>query len=185
MSTCTVCELHAESIFKIEGMDCHEEVAILEHRLKRLAGLEALDADLMGQRLRIKYDAAKLSTGSIAEAVAQTGMRAWLEHEEPALVAATAVTRQRLLVLSGAAFAAGLGGLTRPLGVPASRGLGSIRALDSPWRRVYGTSRGCFNPCGHPRHQRVDDDRGGRGDRAWRVVRGGVGRVSLRAGAVA
>jgi Zn2+/Cd2+-exporting ATPase len=112
MSTCTVCELHAESIFKIEGMDCHEEVIILEHRLKRLAGLEALDADLIGQRLRIKYDAAKLSTGSIAEAVAQTGMRAWLEHEEPAPAGAAAITRQRLLVLSGAAFAAGLfGGL--------------------------------------------------------------------------
>ncbi len=63
MTTCPVCELHAESTFKIEGMDCHEEVAILERRLKRLAGLEALDADVMGQRLRIKYDAAKLSTG--------------------------------------------------------------------------------------------------------------------------
>jgi len=120
MSTCQVCELHAESVFKIEGMDCHEEVAILEHRLKRLAGLEALDADLMGQRLRIKYDAAKLSTGSIAEAVAQTGMRAWLEHEEPQPVAATAVTRQRLLILSGAAFAAGLAGSF--LGVPAAVG---------------------------------------------------------------
>ena len=120
MTTCTVCELHAESIFKIEGMDCHEEVAILEHRLKRLAGLEALDADLIGQRLRIKYDAAKLSTGLIAEAVAQTGMRAWLEHEEPAPVAATAVTRQRLLVLSGVAFAAGMAGGI--LGVPDSAG---------------------------------------------------------------
>ena len=28
MSTCQVCELHAESTFKIEGMDCHEEVVI-------------------------------------------------------------------------------------------------------------------------------------------------------------
>ena len=64
-------------------MDCHEEVAILEQRLKRLAGLEALDADVLGQRLSIKYDAAKLTTSRIAEAVAQTGMRAWLEHEEP------------------------------------------------------------------------------------------------------
>ena len=82
-TTCTVCELHAESTFKIEGMDCHEEVAILERRLSRLAGLEALDADVIGQRLRIKYDAAKLSTSGIAEAVAQTGMRAWLEHEQP------------------------------------------------------------------------------------------------------
>jgi Cd2+/Zn2+-exporting ATPase len=99
-------------------MDCHEEVAILEHRLKRLAGLEALDADVIGQRLRIKYDAAKLSAGSIAEAVAQTGMRAWLEHEEPEPVTASALTRQRLLVLSGAAFVAGLAGSF--LGVPGS-----------------------------------------------------------------
>ena len=118
MSTCPVCELHAESTFKVEGMDCHEEVAILEHRLTRLAGLEAFDADVIGQRLRIKYDAAKLSAGSIAEAVAQTGMRAWLEHEEPAPVAASVVTRQRLLVLSGVSFAAGLAWLY--LGGPGS-----------------------------------------------------------------
>ena len=108
MSTCQVCELHAESTFKVEGMDCHEEVAILERRLKRLSGLEALDADVIGQRLRIKYDAAKLSTGSIAEAVAQTGMRAWLEHEEPAPVAASAGNRLQLLVSSGVAFALGI-----------------------------------------------------------------------------
>jgi Zn2+/Cd2+-exporting ATPase len=108
MTTCQVCELHAESTFRIEGMDCHEEVAIIEHRLKRLAGLEALDADVMGQRLRIKYDAARLSASSIAEAVAQTGMRAWLEHEEPAPVAASAASRLRLVILSGVSFAAGL-----------------------------------------------------------------------------
>src|SRR5204862_4171636 len=108
MSTCPVCELHAESTFKIEGMDCHEEVSILERRLKKLAGLEALDADVLGQRLRIKYDAAKLSTGLIAEAVAQTGMRAWLEHEEPIPVAASADHRLQLLAGSGIAFAVGL-----------------------------------------------------------------------------
>jgi len=45
MAACEVCEIHAESVFKIEGMDCHEEVAILERRLKGLAGLEALHAD--------------------------------------------------------------------------------------------------------------------------------------------
>ena len=55
---CQVCEIHAESIFKVEGMDCHEEVAILERRLKRLPGLEDLSADVIGQRLRVKYDAA-------------------------------------------------------------------------------------------------------------------------------
>jgi Zn2+/Cd2+-exporting ATPase len=105
---CPVCELHAESTFKIEGMDCHEEVAILERRLKRLSGLEALDADVVGQRLRIKYDAARLTTSSIAEAVAQTGMRAWLEHEEPAPAPASGATRQRLVILSGLTLGIGL-----------------------------------------------------------------------------
>ena len=33
-TTCTVCVLHAESTFKIEGMDCHEEVALIERRFK-------------------------------------------------------------------------------------------------------------------------------------------------------
>jgi Cd2+/Zn2+-exporting ATPase len=108
MPTCTVCELHAESTFKIEGMDCHEEVALLEKRLKRLAGLEALDADVLGQRLRVKYDAAKVSTASIAEAVAQTGMRAWLEHEE-ARPDHSGTIRTRLVALSGVALAIGLG----------------------------------------------------------------------------
>ena len=47
-STCTVCELHAESTFKVEGMDCREEVALIERRFKHLRGLEDFSADLMG-----------------------------------------------------------------------------------------------------------------------------------------
>ena len=108
MATCQVCELHAESTFKIEGMDCHEEVAILEKKLKKLTGLEALHADILGQRLKIQYDAAKLTTAVIAEAVAQTGMRAWLEHEEPAGAAPSAATRRVFVVLSGVLTAAGM-----------------------------------------------------------------------------
>jgi len=107
MADCPVCELHAESVFKIEGMDCHEEVTILEHRLKALTGLEAFDADVVGQRLRIQYDAAKLTTSRIAEAVAQTGMRAWLEHEEPR-PASSSIWRERLVLLSGGFLALGL-----------------------------------------------------------------------------
>jgi Zn2+/Cd2+-exporting ATPase len=106
--TCAVCELHAESTFKIEGMDCREEVAMLERRFKNLAGLEAFSADLIGQRLHVKYDAAKLSASAIADAVADTGMRAWLEHEEP--VAGTerqARIRQTLVIVSGGALAGG------------------------------------------------------------------------------
>jgi len=106
--TCTVCEVHAESVFKIEGMDCHEEVAILEKRLKKLTGLEALHADVLAQRLTIKYDAARLNTSAISEAVAQTGMRAWLEHDEPVGPAPSAATRRVFVIASGILVAAGM-----------------------------------------------------------------------------
>ncbi|MFN7915870.1 MAG: heavy metal translocating P-type ATPase [Vicinamibacterales bacterium] len=83
VGTCTVCELHAESTFRIEGMDCREEVALLERRFRNMHGLEGFHADVMGQKLHVKYDAAKLTPSAIAGAVADAGMRAWLEHEEP------------------------------------------------------------------------------------------------------
>ena len=109
MTTCTVCELLAESTFKIEGMDCREEVALLERRFKNLSGLEDFSADLMGQRLHVKYDAAKLSASAIAGAVADTGMRAWLEHEEPIVGnPRQARLRQALVWTSGIALGLGL-----------------------------------------------------------------------------
>ena len=37
---CSVCEIHAESTFKVEGMDCREEVVLIERRFKGLPGLE-------------------------------------------------------------------------------------------------------------------------------------------------
>ena len=61
---CATCELHAEAVFRVEGMDCNEEVVILERRLKPLDGMEAIAADLIGQRLHVKYDA-KLTTSAI------------------------------------------------------------------------------------------------------------------------
>ena len=82
-AACVTCELHAEAVFRVEGMDCSEEVVILERRLKPLDGLEALAADVIGQRLHVKYDAAKLTTDAMVDAVGQTGMRMWLEHDEP------------------------------------------------------------------------------------------------------
>jgi Zn2+/Cd2+-exporting ATPase len=106
--TCTVCELHAESTFKIEGMDCREEVAVLERRFKNLAGLERFSADLMGQRLHVQYDAAKLTAAAIADAVADTGMRAWLEHEEPIVASDRQVRiRQGLMLASGVLLVVG------------------------------------------------------------------------------
>jgi Cd2+/Zn2+-exporting ATPase len=105
-----VCEIHAESVFRVEGMDCHEEVAILDRRLKPLPGIEAWSADVVNQRLQVTYDASRLTASAIARAVAETGMNAWLEHEQPARVAVAGRQPLRWLVgLSGVATAAGLG----------------------------------------------------------------------------
>jgi Zn2+/Cd2+-exporting ATPase len=113
-ANCTVCELHAESVFKVEGMDCHEEVAILERTLERLGGLESLEADVMTQRLRVKHDAARLTTTGITEAVARTGMRAWLEHEAPLNVSTEDGWRTRIVWGSGALLGVGLLGTLSP-----------------------------------------------------------------------
>ncbi len=104
---CTRCTLHAESVFRVDGMCCGEEAVILQRRLTPLAGIEEVTADLIGERLRVKYDAALLSTNVIIEAVAETGMRAWLEHEQP-LVPPSSRARGVLVAVSGAALAAGL-----------------------------------------------------------------------------
>ena len=107
-AACSTCELHAEAVFRVEGMDCNEEVVILERRLKPLAGLEAVSADLIGQRLHVKYDAAKLTTSAMVDAVGQTGMRMWLEHEEPAAYGADVTRRSRLVLACALAIGAGL-----------------------------------------------------------------------------
>ena len=109
---CSTCELHAEAVFRVEGMDCHEEVVILERRLKPLAGMEAVSADVVGQRLHVQYDAAKLTTAAMVDAVGQTGMRMWLEHEEPRTSARNVRARFWLSAASGTAFLAGWGAAT-------------------------------------------------------------------------
>ena len=104
---CPRCEIHAESVFRVDGLCCGEEAKILERRLRPLKGVEEISADVVGQRLRVIYDAAVLSTNGIVDAVAETGMRAWLEHEKP-IAAPTSASRGRLVLLSGAALVAGL-----------------------------------------------------------------------------
>ena len=79
MSSCTICEQHTESTFRIEGMCCHTEAKTLEQRLGRLTGIHRLSTDVVGQRLRVAYDAAKTTSSTIAEAVADQG-RAHLFH---------------------------------------------------------------------------------------------------------
>ena len=103
---CDRCTLHAESVFRIEGMCCGEEASILRRRLQPLSGVEDVVADVIGQRLHVKYDAAVVSTNAIVDAVAEIGMRAWLEHEQPVTAP---VDRVRSVLLAVSATGLGLG----------------------------------------------------------------------------
>ena len=104
---CTTCAIHAESVFRVAGLDCGEEASILERRLVPLAGVERVSVDVMGAKLHVAYDAAVLSAARITDAVAETGMRAWLEHERPVDLPGSKDGAWPLGI-AGAAVAAGL-----------------------------------------------------------------------------
>jgi Cd2+/Zn2+-exporting ATPase len=114
-ATCAVCEDHAESTFRVEGMCCQHEAELLTRRLGTLRGVEHTSTDVVRQQLRVAYDRAVTSTGAIAEAVAETGLRAWPDEEAQAAKAAPAAFGEGHwfgvppLAVASAALALGLG----------------------------------------------------------------------------
>lgn len=44
------------AILHIEGMDCEDEVSLIEKKMESLKGLESFQVDLMSQALRVRYD---------------------------------------------------------------------------------------------------------------------------------
>jgi Cd2+/Zn2+-exporting ATPase len=106
-AACTVCEIHTESTFRVEGLCCHSEVALIERRFRNLEGVESFTADVVGGRISVQHDSARLSTSAIVGAVADTGLRAWLEHEETH-ERGTTDRRRLMLLVSGGALAASL-----------------------------------------------------------------------------
>ena len=109
--SCAVCERHAESTFRVEGLDCHEEVSLVDRQLRRIPGVEALSADVMAQRVRVSYDAARTSAGELVAAVNATGLRAWVESEraDVPVPAASLRRRVRLTAIAGGFLAVGIG----------------------------------------------------------------------------
>jgi Cd2+/Zn2+-exporting ATPase len=112
------CEQHAESTFRIEGLCCHKEAATLEQRLGKLQGVERLALDVVSQRLRVAYDAAVTTSSAISEAVAETGMRAWVDQDRAAAPPSSAAATRQAVLLGVAAAALGTGLLLHATGSP-------------------------------------------------------------------
>jgi Cd2+/Zn2+-exporting ATPase len=113
---CAVCVEHAESTFRVEGLCCQHEAELLSRRLGTLRGVERTSADVVRQRLLVAYDAAVTTPGAIAEAVAETGLRAFHDDESRDVRPAPAGSRVPWLAISAGALASGLAAVA--LGAP-------------------------------------------------------------------
>jgi Cd2+/Zn2+-exporting ATPase len=89
-------------------MCCQHEAELLASRLGRLRGVERTSTDVVRQRLRVAYDASVTSRGAIAEAVAETGLRAFPDDERRDAPPASSRSGVPWLAISAAALAGGL-----------------------------------------------------------------------------
>ena len=86
-------------VFEVEGMDCADEVPLIEEKLGGLPGVSRLAFDLVGRRLTVEGE---ITAPEIERAVAQLGMRARLVGEaRPELSWWERRGRLALAVLSG------------------------------------------------------------------------------------
>ena len=119
--------------FKIHGMDCAEEVAVLKHELGPVVGGEEyLAFDILNGKMMVSPGATPLPLETILQAVARTGMRAevWQDKRAPSLAEGFWQRRGRMVLtaVSGLLSLAGFlfhtwtaGGVMEALG---SEGMG-------------------------------------------------------------
>ncbi|MBX9591817.1 MAG: cadmium-translocating P-type ATPase [Hyphomonadaceae bacterium] len=73
--------------FKIQGLDCAEEVAALRAEVAPLPGVRGLSFDVLRGKMLVQADASALTADAVVAAVAKTGMRAepWIDerHQSP------------------------------------------------------------------------------------------------------
>lgn len=62
--------------YRIEGLDCAEEVAILRSALGAKPGVVDMDFDVLNARMSVEYDPVQVSSDDIVSAVGATGMEA-------------------------------------------------------------------------------------------------------------
>ncbi len=127
--------------YRVRGLSCAEEVAVLKREIGALVGEERLAFDILNGRMSVLPGEPAVPSSVIVAAVARTGMEAepWVEQE----AGAAAGSRPALLTaLSGAAAASGLlvhawqaGG---PLAALGSEGLGLAHGVPLAARLLYG-----------------------------------------------
>ncbi|MCP4246885.1 MAG: cation-translocating P-type ATPase, partial [bacterium] len=98
--------------FRIEGMDCPDEMATLKHLLGDRPGVKDLSFQLVQGTMAVTHDPAVIGTDQIVALIQPTGMTAlWCAPDRPAHPMQTTVPRGplRMTLMAGIATALGLG----------------------------------------------------------------------------
>ena len=69
--------------YRIEGMDCAEEVALLKRELVPLVGEESLGFDLLNAKLTVDTNDATIGKAEIENAIARSGLKASIWKSKP------------------------------------------------------------------------------------------------------
>ncbi|MGE5196157.1 MAG: heavy metal translocating P-type ATPase [Anaerolineae bacterium] len=88
--------------YKIAGLDCAEEVAILKNALNPQKSIENLEFDILNAKITLTYDPASLDSEEIIQLIASTGMQAIPWEKRQTLSASTWWIRHRRSILTSA-----------------------------------------------------------------------------------
>jgi Cd2+/Zn2+-exporting ATPase len=91
----------------VTGMDCSEEIAVLERVLKPLPGVQGISVNLVAGRVTVAHDA-RVSREALVAAIAPTGMKARPAGSAPDAHAGEA-NRTRTLLVAASGLFAGIG----------------------------------------------------------------------------
>ncbi|MGI2336218.1 MAG: heavy metal translocating P-type ATPase [Dehalogenimonas sp.] len=85
----------------VEGMDCADELVVIENKFKNLPGLLKFEVNLASQKVAVNYDPARLSSQDIIKAIAETGMKARLDRDKVKVKVWWQDFRVKLIAASG------------------------------------------------------------------------------------
>src|SRR3989338_6613136 len=86
----------------VEGMDCHDEVTIIEKKLTSLTGIKSFEIYLATQGVKVVYDPSLISIQQIIKNIAETGMKAMVVKEARPKIAWW--KEKRIIALSACGF---------------------------------------------------------------------------------
>ncbi|MFZ2281221.1 MAG: heavy metal translocating P-type ATPase [Prosthecobacter sp.] len=96
-----------QTILRIAGMDCADEVAALEQVLRPLKGVREVRVNLMGGKVTLLHEAS-LTTAQLISAIGTTGMKAALDGEAAADLEGAKRVRQIAVAVSGVSLGLGM-----------------------------------------------------------------------------